>query len=191
MRTLVTVALLSLLEPPAVTGSSRAAGTLAFISARDDNDAAVFTMDGNGAHVHRVTTSPPVARQPAVSPDGRLVAFIRRVAPTREELWVARTDGTHARALLRSAAQRSAPAWTPGGARVGYTLRLDAKRVELRSVALDAHGDRLELRDAAQGAWSSAGALAFVRDGAVFVRPRPGAAARRIARGGSPAWSPD
>jgi TolB protein len=56
------------------------------------------------------------AREPALSPDGTQIAFIRGL-----ELWVAGSDGTNARPLVRSSTKLLGnPAWSPDGTQIAF-----------------------------------------------------------------------
>jgi len=59
---------------------------------------------------------------PAWSPDGRWVAYIKRVGGLGQ-LWRARADGGGAEALLRLPVDVESFAWSPDGSRVVYTSR--------------------------------------------------------------------
>ena len=86
-----------------------------------------------GGRIHQVTSS-GLDTMPALSPDGHLIAFVRRTpgdtvetslgGEERTELWVARTDGTRVRRLVRgrggvepqaTLAGMANPAFSPDG----------------------------------------------------------------------------
>lgn len=60
--------------------------------------------------------------QPAPSPDGSHVAFVRRPAgqDTGAEIWVARRDGADQRRLTDSAGENNSPAWSPDGTGLAF-----------------------------------------------------------------------
>src|SRR5438270_11083960 len=66
---------------------------------------------------------------PAMSPDGRSVAFIRTTMVEAEnrrqtELWIAATDGNSTpRRLSDQASNVSAPRWSPDGKLLAYSAR--------------------------------------------------------------------
>ncbi|AHG88692.1 WD40-like beta Propeller containing protein [Gemmatirosa kalamazoonensis] len=61
--------------------------------------------------------------EPAWSPDGRTIAFVRTGGASMGDLWLVDADGGDARALMREEEppfdQRS-PTWSPDGALVAY-----------------------------------------------------------------------
>lgn len=78
---------------------------------------------GSGA-VGRVPMSPQVVgRAPAVSPDGRLIAFSRAAASAERGIWVMRADGTEPQQLTTSGSGVEFdvdPRWSPDGRRIAY-----------------------------------------------------------------------
>jgi Tol biopolymer transport system component len=81
----------------------------------------LYRMDRTGANVVRLTTGPGTASnyQPAVSPDGRKIAFVS----TRDgnpEIYVMNADGTNPVRLTNLATLEWGPAWSPDGARIAF-----------------------------------------------------------------------
>ena len=66
------------------------------------NRASVVVMNADGSGRRRVTPRDGNASDPAWSPDGRLLAYIRRDELGRGELWAVRPDGSGRRALTRA-----------------------------------------------------------------------------------------
>jgi TolB protein len=59
--------------------------------------------------------------QPAWSPDGKWLAFVRRARATgRDSLFVMRPDGTGVRRVWRDTLDLGAPAWSPDGNEIGF-----------------------------------------------------------------------
>jgi Tol biopolymer transport system component len=118
---------------PSLGGGERqllAAGTSPNISA--DGRALVYERageiwvagaDGSGATrvegVPRPSYSWPMA--PAISPDGRLVAFFRAELGPNGDLWVVPASGGKARRLTFDVCEGGGPAWTPNGRHIVFS----------------------------------------------------------------------
>jgi Tol biopolymer transport system component len=91
----------------------------------------LFVMDANGSDKTRVTRERQIPGastaddlQPAFSPSGRRIAFVRSGQGTNDDIYRIRTDGTNPKRLVdipnfeyRSGGQ---PAWSPDGTRIAY-----------------------------------------------------------------------
>ena len=134
---------------------------IAFVSDRDGGDA-LYTIAPDGGNLKRLAE---MTYEPAVSPDGRLIAAYRVQATGADGLYLLAADGSGQPRLLLEGGRM--PAWTPDGRAVV-------------AVKTDAAGSRLWRVDVASGAaqplsgplaglaWPSVG-----RGGAVAYEARP------------------
>jgi serine/threonine protein kinase len=80
----------------------------------------VAAADGSGAHA--VEGVPPryysVARSPALSPDGKSIAFFQPEAGPNGDFWVISSDGGVARQLTHDVREGSAPIWSNDGSHI-------------------------------------------------------------------------
>jgi TolB protein len=199
---------------------ARDEGVIVFSSNRD-GDFELYVMRPDGTGLRQLTqnerSGATEARdeQPAVSPDGRTVAFVS----TRDhsgnplssyELYVIGLDGRGERRLTRDPRGAGRPQWTPDGRIVVTTCGRDLRSCRLEAVdpesgdgrrfsplpslsiffeaALSPDGERLALVEVEGGFWG-----AHAAD--VAVAAIDGSAKRRLTddpgEDASPAWSPD
>jgi hypothetical protein len=135
------------------------------------------------------------AGPPAASPDGRWVAFAAQdVIPgppyAGPAPWSVRVlplaTGERRQVPLagRTLTYEGIVRWTPG---LGFVLEADRRRI--LAAAPEGHDRGTLAAPATAPDVASDGRLAFVRRGLMYAK-RPGARARRLARGAQPSWSP-
>lgn len=76
----------------------------------------VWVMRANGTGRHAVTPASADAVMPAVSPDGRRIAYVRR-----GDVYVSSSNGSHVRRLTSGIASKGMPAWSGDGRWIAYS----------------------------------------------------------------------
>jgi acid phosphatase type 7 len=181
---------------PAAAAATLENGAIAFEGKRLGKP--VIYMRDPGLRDLRVVPTRGWAREPAVSPGGRRLAFTRR-GRLGAQIWTAYTDGS-ALVQLTSGPKDFEPRWSPTGDAVVFA-RSPGEAGDIYRVYTDGTGlSRLTFAssDDRSPAWSVRGRIAFVRtrgaDGDIYDIAASGGEARRLTRGRaddrSPAWSP-
>lgn len=192
-------------RPRPVTPQSR----IAFERQPDENEGGppfpqIWIMNGDGSLARRLFAV-TYAGHPALSPDGRRVAFFAERDLSYTEIYVMNADGTGVTRLTRDGHSNSGPAWSPDGSRLAFAIYRDAgpSVAGIQVMLPDGTAQtRLSVGDATDRtpAWSPDGArIAFVRDvgevATIFVMNADGSGVTPLtdgrAQADAPAWSPD
>jgi dipeptidyl aminopeptidase/acylaminoacyl peptidase len=75
----------------------------------------------------RQLTSSPFDADPHWSPDGKQIAFVRTVAPARQQIYLLSMDGGEARQLTDMPRGAYAPVWSPDGKSIAFTSSTQSK----------------------------------------------------------------
>jgi dipeptidyl aminopeptidase/acylaminoacyl peptidase len=98
-------------------GSGTAAGEKLLVQLRSGGDIMVVNRAGTG--LRRLTSG----IDPALSPDGRQVAFTRWDGATEGSLWVINIDGSGEQLVMGNIRQVKSPSWSPEGKRVAVNFQ--------------------------------------------------------------------
>ena len=175
-----------------------------FLSFRDDESFEIWTVDPDGSNKRPLTRQG--GRDPAWSPDGRRIAYVRYDTVARTTIYVMDADGSHQRRLIRGTTSRNmaSPAWSPDGQKIAF-VRDTGKIGDAEIWVMDADGthQRRLTRNAVSDyapAWSPDGArIAFERGSvtkrAIWVMNANGTAPQRLTKNTmsdlAPDWSSD
>jgi len=118
--------------PTAQIGSTpNLSGVLAFYSDRDGNPE-IYVMNIDGSRLERLTNDPGFDDSPALSPDGRQIAFLTarhdpdpQFPNLKYELYVMNADGSHQHRLTTTEAAEDHPAWSPDGRWISFDADYD------------------------------------------------------------------
>jgi Tol biopolymer transport system component len=81
----------------------------------------IHTVDADGGNVTRLTTDPVADYQPAWSPDGSRIAFVKAFNGTATAIYAMDTDGTDVRPVSsHQGGSDFSPSWSPDGTQVVF-----------------------------------------------------------------------
>jgi dipeptidyl aminopeptidase/acylaminoacyl peptidase len=123
---------------------------------------------------------------PSYSPGGQRIVF-----DGGERIAIVDADGDDLTLLPAVTEDDGDPAFSSDGRRIVFTGRNDTGGTDLYVRRVDGRAARLVVKNAAEPAWSSRGALAWVRDRKVYVSAADGSRRRLVTAGTSPDWSPN
>ncbi len=92
---------------------------IAFRGGSYDDDRGIYVMNADGSDVHRLIELQDSYSPMTWSPDGRAIAYTKRVLEG-QEIWVVGADDGVARAMSNATEWSDAPAWSPDGSWVAY-----------------------------------------------------------------------
>jgi hypothetical protein len=165
----------------------------------------VYSMLEDGRDVRRLTTSAAIERHPALSSQGRRIAFLRGDF-TQDDLYVMRSDGKAVRRLTHFDGGVEAPDWSPDGSVIAFSAfdreGSQSKGSDIYTIRPDGtHLRRLtKLGIATDPSWSPDGkriVFSVGRNGNLWVMTASGASLRQLTHAPStvrdvtPSWSPD
>jgi Tol biopolymer transport system component len=176
----------------------------------------IYVVSVSGGARHALTDAPEQEYFPALSPNGRRIAYVRDAEPV-PQLWLMNADGSGQRQLTSSPGEKLRPVWSPDGRRLAFMvwnrslcepeIFLWCPFTDVWTVKPDGSGERKLADRAMQPAWSRDGKRLLFQDFEPYtpstarelrVARTDGSGLRTIFRGAMeqafrspPAWSPD
>jgi hypothetical protein len=202
---LATIAILSMLPAAAHAAFPGTNGKLAFGSARSgypaDND--LYSMDGNGTAITRITSLNQDELNPAWAPSGTKVAF-ERVTGFRADIWSATSAGGNPTRLTTDPRNDLWPAWDRTGTKIVFSSDRGNTEGVFDLYVMNANGsNQVNITNTPSiseeyPAWSPDGtAIAFSGNGDLYKQPPFAGQTATIIGPPTPAielepdWSPD
>lgn len=141
-------------------------GAIAFArssSARSPSD--IWIQSPSGGQRRLTASSGVEETSPAFSPDGRLIAYVRREGGDAD-IWVMRSDGAGKRVVVDSGSDDLQPSFFPGGQSLAFTIYDGERGWTVDSVRLDGSAMRPQVFDGSNPVISPNGRwLAYSREG--------------------------
>jgi Tol biopolymer transport system component len=101
---------------------------IAFVSTRSQNageigesSEEIWVMGADGSDLVRLTANTVIDDDPAWSPDGRRIAWMRWSGSTGMDIWAMNADGTGPVRLTTAGGDDERPSWSPDGSRIVFS----------------------------------------------------------------------
>jgi Tol biopolymer transport system component len=162
-------------------------------------EGAIFEVQATGGPAHRVGRGLGNAEDPAVSPDGRLIAYdYRKPGFSNREIYVMNDDGTGIRQVTDLRYVSGLPAWSPDGKALAFQSNVLNGKNEIYTVqAAGGKPTRVTTSeiDAIQPNWTPDGSgITFSRNGAIITVLVSNGKETKLTSGenndSDPAWRP-
>lgn len=107
----------------------------------------IWLLHADGSGMRQLTSGPGLDQMPALSADGRQVAFVRELhdgtpSGRKSELYTASTSGGEAQRLTENAVEDVNPVWSPDGGRIAFGEVTHSNQGSVQIVAADGSGQR-------------------------------------------------
>ena len=173
-------------------------GLIAFETDRDGNNE-IYVMDPDGGGQTNITSTTEWEYDPAFSPDGTRIAFVRETP--QSDIWVMNADGSGGVNLSGPdtvvGTNGIHPTWSPDGSLVAYADNADIWVMSATDGSNKTNLTNTTGTIAAEGqpAWSSTGQIAYIRNNDLWAMNSDGTNQHAVSTAtgteSNPDWSPD
>lgn len=141
-------------------------GAIAFARSSSAQSPSDIWIQARSGQQRRLTNSPGIEEtSPAFSPDGRLIAYVRRENEDAD-IWLMASDGSDKRVVVDSGSDDLQPSFFPGGQSLVFTIYDEDGGWTVDSVRIDGSGMRPQVFDGSSPVISPNGRwLAYSREG--------------------------
>jgi serine/threonine protein kinase len=156
------------------------------------------------APIMRLTSDSGLTTDPAISPDGKLVAYAsNRAGSDNLDIWIQQIDGGAPLQLTSDPANEYDPSFSPDGSKIAFRSDRDGGGIytipalggDPRLIAKSGHNPSFSPDGSHIAFVSGHGGLSGVNDADLFVVPSTGGTPQKLVPGdigaASPVWSPD
>src|SRR5215469_6828022 len=123
-----------------------------------------------------------VTGPPALSPDGRMIAFAARDMTGKSSLWVRSLDGSPAQ-LIPGTEEAGVPFWSPDSRKIAFFAHRKLYSIDVSGGTATDLGDAGDAVFAGGGTWSREGVILYALSGKIYRLPALGGPASLVVRG--------
>jgi Tol biopolymer transport system component len=120
-------------------------GEVIYFASDEDGDYDLYALGADSTRPHRLTRTTRDERLPAVSPNGKTIAYVVGNEP-RRDIWLMDADGQNPRPLVTHAADDTDPAWSADGKSLAFASRRSDPNFDIYEIR--DRGDGLRERNA-------------------------------------------
>jgi Tol biopolymer transport system component len=148
----------------------------------------IYSSSRSGGEVRRLTHNRVFENDPAVSPDGRHIAFARRVHG-RSQIFSMRIDGSHVTQLTHGGRRNRLPSWSPDGRRLLFISQSASGLGKREVYSVGASGRQLRrlthnrIREHSPSFAPNGSSIAFLSGGDLWLMGADGTRPRRALSG--------
>lgn len=125
------------LPAASAAGSAAAPGVIAFVDRDGSGDPEIWTVRPDGSGRRKLTNNTTLDTEPAVSPDGRRIAWTGERDQGNVDIFVMNVDGSAKKRLTRHIQPDSDPTFSPDGRTIAFRSDRRAGAAEIWTMTVD------------------------------------------------------